>query len=415
MLDYFLKKYNTIIIGGGAAGLMCAWQAAKRGLDVAIIEHTGNLGEKIRISGGGRCNFTNLYSAPDNYISSNPHFCKSALKRFDQHDFIEMVKDHEIKYHEKSYDKKLGNENAPLPSKGQLFCDDTSADILDMLQHGFANEEGTIHLKTKVNNVKKNEDDSYFIRSDKGDFECKNLVIASGGLSIPKIGASNFGYELAKQFGLNIIPPRAALVPLTFDDDLLSKTFELSGISVDASVSCNGTAFREGLLFTHRGLSGPSILQISSYWQDAGELMPIVINLMPNKDILELLKRARKDQPKQLLRSVLSEILPSRLAQFIAKESGHDERIADLSDKKLMEVVKQVNAWEVIPKGSEGYRTAEVTLGGIDTKDVSSKTFEAKNVSGLYFIGEVLDVTGHLGGHNFQWAWSSGWCCAQSL
>lgn len=394
---------------------MCAWQAAKRGVDVAIIEHTGNIGEKIRISGGGKCNFTNLYSAPDNYISSNPHFCKSALKRFDQHDFIELVKANDIPFHEKAYDKKEGNQNAPIHSKGQLFCDKSAVDILEMLSHGFANEDGNIHLGTKVSNVRKTDGGGFIIQTGRDDYECEKLVIASGGLSIPKIGASNFGYELAKQFGLNIIPPKAALVPLTFDDELLSRTSELSGISVDASVSCAGVTFREGLLFTHRGLSGPSILQISSYWQNTAEAKSILINLLPDEDALELLKQARKDQPKQMLRNVLSEMLPARLAQFIAQESGHDERIADLSDKKLAVVARQINAWEITPKGSEGYRIAEVTLGGVDTDDISSKTFEAKNVSGLYFIGEVLDVTGHLGGHNFQWAWSSGWCCAQGL
>jgi len=400
-----VKKFDVIIIGAGAAGMMCALEAAKRGRSVCVIEHTNKVGEKIRISGGGRSNFTNLYCSPDNFLSQNPHFCKSALSRYDQHDFIALVEDHGIAYHEKKYDEKTGNENA----RGQLFCDHSATDIIDMLRSDIEKAGGTFQLGTKVLDVQKNET-GYLIKTDKGDYLCENLVIASGGLSIPKIGASNFGYELAKKFGLNIIPPRAGLVPLTFDGDLLSKTKPLSGVSVDANVSCGGMAFREGLLFTHRGLSGPSILQISSYWHEGEEIR---VNLSPDADVLETLKQARQEQPKKMLHNVLSDFLPSRIAALIAEMSTYDTRMADLSDDKLKSVTGMIAAWVIKPKGSEGYRTAEVTLGGVDTDDISSKTFEAKKADGLYFIGEVLDVTGHLGGHNFQWAWSSGWCAGQ--
>ena len=400
-----MRKYDVIIIGAGAAGMMCALEAAKRGRKVCLIEHTNKVGEKIRISGGGRSNFTNLYCSPENFLSQNPHFCKSALSRYDQHDFIALVEDHDIPYHEKAYDEKTGNENA----RGQLFCDKSATDIIDMLRFGIENLEGKFYLGTKVQDVKK-ADNGFRIKTDKGPFDCESLVIASGGLSIPKIGASNFGYELAKKFGLNIIPPRAALVPLTFDPELLDKTKELSGVAVDASVSNEQAAFREGLLFTHRGLSGPSILQISSYWVEGEE---IKVNLLPDIDVLDTLKKARQEQPKKMLHTVLSDLLPGRLATLIAEMSGYDERVADLSDKKLEAVADLIACWSVKPNGSEGYRTAEVTLGGVDTDEISSKTFEAKKADGLYFIGEVLDVTGHLGGHNFQWAWSSGWCAGQ--
>lgn len=400
-----MQKSDIIVIGAGAAGMMCAWQAALRGRSVRIIEHTRKIGEKIRISGGGRSNFTNLYCSPDNFLSQNPHFCKSALRRFDQHDFIAMIEDHNIVYHEKAYDEKSGNQNA----RGQLFCDNSAQDIISMLRNGIENAGGQFQLETKVKNVEKS-DDGYTLSTDKGDFACDSLVIACGGLSIPKIGASNFGYELAKTFGLNIIAPRAGLVPLTFDADLLSVTKDLSGVSVDAHVSCGDGAFREGLLFTHRGLSGPSILQVSSYWREGDT---VCVNLAPEHDAFEMLKSARRDQPKKILRTILSSILPARIATMVAGLSECDTRIADLSDKKLRTVADVINKWACKPNGSEGYRTAEVTLGGVNTDEISSKTFEAKKSDGLYFIGEVLDVTGHLGGHNFQWAWSSGWCCGQ--
>ncbi len=403
-----MNKFDVIIIGAGAAGLMCGWQAAMRGRKVCIIEHTRKVGEKIRISGGGRSNFTNLYCSPENFLSQNPHFCKSALSRFDQHDFIAYVEDHDIDYHEKPYD-----ENASLHSRGQLFCDNSATDIIDMLRFGFENHEGTFFMDTKVKHTEKT-DEHFILKTSKGNFQCDNLVIASGGLSIPKIGASNFGYELAKQFDLKIIPPRAALVPLTFENDLLEKTKDLSGISVDANVSCEDADstgnFREGLLFTHRGLSGPSILQVSSYWREGKD---ITVNFTPDLDFFDYLKEKRNTHPKQQISTVLSEILPTRFVAFTLGLNEIEGRIADLSDKKLRIVSDFVNSWKITPNGSEGYRTAEVTLGGVDTDEISSKTFEAKKAEGLFFIGEVLDVTGHLGGHNFQWAWSSGWCAGQ--
>jgi hypothetical protein len=403
-----LQNYDVIIIGAGAAGLMCGWQAASRGRSVAIIEHRGKIAEKIRVSGGGKCNFTNLYNSHKNYISNNPHFCKSALQRFSAQNFIALLDERCILHHEKSV-----SEHA----KGQLFCDESATQIIDMLQEGLERNGGHIHLMTKVQSIQnQKQGDGFFLKTDKGNYVCEKLVIASGGLSIPKIGASNFGYEIAKQFGLNIIPPSPALVPLTFDDALLAQTKELSGIALDAVVSCGKTSFREGLLFTHHGLSGPSILQISSYWQAAGGgKTPVIIDMLPDEDAYVWLKEMRQQQAKQVLHNILAKKLAGRLAQFVAAKSGHDTRIADLSDKKLNEVARAINAWEVIPKGSEGYHTAEVTLGGVDTNDVSSKTFEANKVRGLHFIGEVLDVTGHLGGHNFQWAWASAWCCAQGL
>lgn len=402
-----MQNFDVVIIGAGAAGLMCAWQAASRGRSVVVIEHRGKIAEKIRISGGGKCNFTNLYNSPKNYLSNNPHFCKSALKRFTHHDFIALLDERAIPYHE----KQPGKNNAELHSKGQLFCDESAGFVIDMLQQGIEENGGRLHLMSKVTGIEK-QGEHFILITNQRNYKCEKLVIASGGLSIPKIGATNFGYEIAKQFGLNIIPPSAGLVPLTFDDELLAQTKELSGVSIDAKVSCGEASFREGLLFTHRGLSGPSILQISSYWKPK-EL--ITVNMLPDEHAIDWLKEMRGSQAKQVLHNVLAKKLPARLAQFVATNSGHDTRIADLSDKKLNEIATLINAWEIVPKGSEGYRTAEVTLGGVDTNDVSSKTFEANNVKGLHFIGEVLDVTGHLGGHNFQWAWSSSWCCAQSL
>ncbi len=402
-----MKKYNTIIIGAGAAGLMCAWQAGQRGHSVCVIEHTGKIGEKIRISGGGRCNFTNLYSSPDNFLSQNPHFCKSALKRYTNWDFIAVMDDHGIAYHEKPYTEKTGNENA----RGQMFCDHSAGDIIDMLVNGCKASGVQIALKTKVTGTSK-DDNGFSIQTDQGDYHCKNLVIASGGLSIPKIGASNFGYELAKQYGLCVIPPRAALVPLTFDPDLLSKTKPLSGVSLDAKVSCNGKSFREGLLFTHRGLSGPSILQISSYWKD-GDF--IEIDMAPDEDIDEHLETMRENAPKKMIQTVLESIIPSRVSALFSEITDTQKRIGETGNKTIRNVSEMAKMWKITPLGSEGYRTAEVTLGGVDTHCISSKTMEARNVKGLYFIGEVLDVTGHLGGHNFQWAWASAHACAKGL
>lgn len=388
-------KFDVVIIGAGAAGLMCAIEAGKRGRKVLIIDHSKSVGEKIRISGGGRCNFTNINAAPENFLSNNPKFCISALKRFTQHDFIKLVKKHNIYFHEKTL--------------GQLFCNESAQQIIDMLLEECRQAKVQIRLNTKVSKIKK--DEAYFeIRTENEKFISQSLVIASGGLSIPKIGATPFGYEIAKQFGLEVTPVRAGLVPFTFSEEKLSRYKELSGISLDVTVSCNGTTFKEAMLFTHRGLSGPAILQVSSYWKDGQE---ITINLVPEVNIYEYLKDCRQESPRSELHTNLSKFLPKRLAQFLCEENNFSGRLCDFSNDKLKNISDHINNWKIKPDGTEGYRTAEVTLGGVDTNELSSKTFESNKVPGLYFIGEVVDVTGHLGGYNFQWAWSSGFACGQ--
>jgi predicted Rossmann fold flavoprotein len=380
--------HDVIILGAGAAGLMCAGVASQRGRSVLVLEQARHPAEKIRISGDGRCNFTNLHTTPANFLSDNPQFCKSALSGYTQHDFIQLVEKYRIAFHEKT--------------RGQLFCDGSSQQIIDMLLA----ECRAAQLRTgvRISAISKTED-GFAVVTDQGEFRGKVLVVATGGPSIPKMGSSGFGYKIAEQFGLKIVPPRAALVPLTFDAALLAQFKDLSGISVDAAVSCGKTRFDEALLFTHRGLSGPAILQISSYWRVGDD---IVIDLAPQRDVLAELKQARRDHPRQELATVLTSFLPKRLAQTVADRITAPARLADFSDKLLVEVTAAVKAWHVRPNGTEGYRTAEVTLGGVDTSELSSKTFESRSVPGLYFIGEVVDVTGHLGGFNFQWAWSSG-------
>jgi predicted Rossmann fold flavoprotein len=380
-----MQKYDVIIIGAGAAGLMCAAQAAKRGRKVLVIEHTAKIAEKIRISGGGRCNFTNLEILPHKYLSQNPHFCVSALKRYTQFDFIELVKSYKIAYHEKTL--------------GQLFCDESATQIIEMLLSECEKYGAEIITSTKVLSVEA----GYNLRTTNGDFSCESLVIACGGLSIPPIGASSFGYDIAKQFGLNIVPTQAALVPLT-----LGGVAEMAGVSVFAAAKIGKTSFEEGLLFTHKGLSGPAILQISSYWKLGNE---VTINFAPNINVFEKLKELKTQNPKQELKTVIATFLPKKLAYYLCNESS--EKIADLSNKRLQEIADNITALRVKPTGTEGYRVAEVTLGGVDTKEISSKTFEAQKAKGLFFIGEVLDVTGWLGGYNFQWAWSSGYCAGQ--
>lgn len=387
-----------IIIGGGAAGLMCAIEAGARRRSVLVLEHTSKIAEKIRISGGGRCNFTNLYCAPDFYLSQNPHFCVSALNRYTQHDFIKLLETHAIPYHEKE--------------RGQLFCNRSAQDIIRMLVDECARNQVELRTNVQVTDIKKSADHVFEVQTSNGTFSSTALVIACGGLSIPKIGASPFGYQVAKHFGLNIIPTRAGLVPLTFDVSLLNHTKELSGISVDPVhiKSKSGMLFKDAMLFTHRGLSGPAVLQISSYWHPGEE---IELNLTPDDDVVSWLKERRQQQPKAMLHTTLSDLLSKRVAQAILDDLKISGRIADLPDKILHHVAARIEKWTIKPAGSEGYKTAEVTLGGVDTKDLSSKTFESKNVHGLYFIGEVVDVTGHLGGFNFQWAWSSGWSAGQ--
>jgi predicted Rossmann fold flavoprotein len=382
------SSHDVIILGAGAAGLMCAGIAAGRGRSVLVLEQARQPAEKIRISGGGRCNFTNLHTSPANFLSDNPRFCHSALSGYTQHDFIALVETYGIAWHEKT--------------RGQLFCDGSSRQIIDMLLEEC--RAAQLRLGVRIAAIAKNED-GFVVTTDQGEFRGRSLVIATGGPSIPKMGASGFGYKIAEQFGLKIVPPRAALVPLTFDPGLLAQFKELSGISVEAGVSCGNVRFAEALLFTHRGLSGPAILQISSYWRAGEEL---VIDMAPAADVLALLKQSRRDHPRQELATALAGFLPKRLAQTLADGIAGPHRLADFSDKLLSNVAAAVKAWRVGPNGTEGYRTAEVTLGGVDTTELSSKTFEAKSVPGLYFIGEVVDVTGHLGGFNFQWAWSSG-------
>ncbi len=382
------QDHDVIVLGAGAAGLMCAGIAGQRGRSVLLLEQARHPGEKIRISGGGRCNFTNLHTTPANFLSDNPRFCHSALSGYTQHDFIALVDKYGIAWHEKTL--------------GQLFCDGSSRQIVELLLEEC--RSARLRLGVRISVIAKSGD-GFAVATDQGEFRCQSLVVATGGPSIPKMGASGFGYRIAEQFGLGIVSPRAALVPLTFDPAMLAHFKELAGVSVDARVSCRKTRFDEALLFTHRGLSGPAILQISSYWR-AGE--GIVIDMVPEIDVLARLKQLRRAHPRQELATALAGLLPRRLAQTIADTIGGPDRLADFPDRLLSEVAAAVKEWHVRPNGTEGYRTAEVTLGGVDTTELSSKTFEAKSVPGLYFIGEVVDVTGHLGGFNFQWAWSSG-------
>jgi len=390
-----MRDLDVLVLGGGAAGLMCAIEAGKRGRKVAVIDHARRPAEKIRISGGGRCNFTNLHSTPANFLSQNPRFCVSALKRYTQHDFLGLVEKHRIPWHEKTL--------------GQLFCDESAKDIIRMLLAELEQVGGTLQLETEIKAVEK-PDDRFSVATSRGPLQAKSLVIATGGPSIPKMGGTGFGYDVARQFGLNVIAPRAALVPLTFTDANKALCGRLAGVSVDAKVSFQKTTFREGLLFTHRGLSGPSILQISSYWQEG---KPIAVNLVPETDVFESLRDARGESPRQDLKTALGQLLPNRLADELSDVFSLKGRLADQSDKVLRRAADHLNRWQLTPVGTEGYRTAEVTLGGVDTKELSSKTLESSKVPGLFFIGEVVDVTGHLGGFNFQWAWSSGHAAGQ--
>jgi len=390
------SQYDIIIIGAGAAGLMCGAVAGARGKSVLIIDHAQKAGEKIRISGGGRCNFTNIHCRPDNFISQNPHFAKSALSRYSPYDFIDLVKRYNIDFHEKT--------------KGQLFCDGRSQQIIDMLLAECEKAGNEIRLSTKVLDISKFES-GFVVTTNHQSLNADKVVIACGGPSIPKMGASGFGYKIAEKFGLEVVTPVPALVPLTFTDGLKAPLKALSGVSADSRVLHEKASFDEALLFTHRGLSGPAILQISSYWEPGDA---ITINLAPSIDILEALKTARLDSPRQSPKVWLSQYMPARLSEFIASNIKQ-LRLADMNDMALTNLALMVNEWRVKPAGSEGFRTAEVTKGGVDTNGLSSKTMEAAKVSALYFIGEVVDVTGHLGGHNFQWAWASGVACGQAI
>ncbi|MDA0305829.1 MAG: NAD(P)/FAD-dependent oxidoreductase [Proteobacteria bacterium] len=388
-----MQDFDIIIIGAGAAGLMCAVEANKRKRRVLVLERASKVGQKIRISGGGRANFTNRHVSDSDFLSDNPRFCISALKRYTQHDFIALVEKHGISYHERDH--------------GQLFCDGSAQQIIDLLM----DEARGVSIQTAatVRNVSKDEN-TFTVKTDRGNFQAPSLVIATGGPSIPKMGSSRFGYDIARQFGLKVIDPRPGLVPLTFDADTLASLDGLAGISLEATVRLGKVRFSEALLFTHRGLSGPVILQISSYWRQGDT---ITIDLLPGVDVFQYLKEAKDSQPKKEVRTVLAQYLPARLAQRMVEWVGGDGRMAEASDKTLRLLAGRINAWRVTPKGSEGERTAEVTVGGVDTRELSSKTMQANAVPGLYFIGEAVDVTGHLGGFNFQWAWASGHACGQ--
>jgi hypothetical protein len=391
-------KWDVVVIGAGAAGMICAAEAGRRGRTVLVLESGKAPGEKIRISGGGRCNFTNLHASPAQFLSASPHFCISALSRFTQQNFVARVARHRIGWHEKAL--------------GQLFCDGSATQIVDMLLAEMKEAGVQLRLKAQVQYVEKTRD-GFTLQLAEGDvLECGALVVATGGKSIPKMGATDFGYRLAQQFGVAVTQTRPALVPLTFDGALLEQLSALAGVALPARVGCGKTTFEEALLFTHRGLSGPAILQISSYWREGDE---IAIDLLPGIDALEALRAARQQNGKQSASSFLASLLPRRLAKDIADTSDYAGALGGLPDAKLKTLAAQLNDWRIRPAGSEGYRTAEVTLGGVDTKALDSRTMQARGVPGLYFIGEVVDVTGWLGGYNFQWAWSSGWCAGQAV
>ena len=389
------EQFDVIVVGAGAAGMMSAIEAGKRGRKVLLVDHAKKIGEKIRISGGGRCNFTNIHTHPSKFISNNPKFVISALKQYTQNNFIDLIKKHNIKFHE----KKLG----------QLFCDESAQQIIDMLLLECEMAKVVLKKDTTIDDIDK-QDDKYFIVVGSDKYFCQSLIVATGGLSIPKIGASKFGYDIAQKFGLKVIETLPALVPLTFSEKILAICKELTGLSVEAVVSFKKTFFEEGMLFTHRGLSGPSILQISSYWKLGDN---IKVNLSPKLDVDKFLNERKISNPKQDISITVSEILPKRLAHIICNENNVNGNICELSNKVLTSLSNSINAWAINPTGTEGYRTAEVTLGGIDTEEISSKTMMSNKHPGLFFIGEVVDVTGHLGGYNFQWAWSSGYVAGQ--
>jgi predicted Rossmann fold flavoprotein len=399
-ISVYSEPFDTVILGAGAAGMMCAIHAGAKGGKVLILDHAKEPGEKIRISGGGRCNFTNLGTSAKNFLSGNPHFAKSALGRYTQHDFIALVEKHGIAWHEKTL--------------GQLFCDHSAKDIIAMLLDEMAKANCQLRLRTTLEEIVKTEDG--FLLSLGGDgaskVHCRNVVVACGGKSIPKMGATGFGYQLAAQFDLAVTETRPALVPLTFGEDVMDGIREIAGVASDARVSCGKTSFDEAILFTHRGLSGPAILQISSFWR---EKQPIKVGFLPKISIAEGLLSAKRGNPRQQIGTALGEIIPKRLATYLVGLHDWTGPIGEASDRRLTEIGSTVQGWEIYPIGTEGYRTAEVTLGGVDTNGLNSRTMEAKSVPGLYFIGEVVDVTGWLGGYNFQWAWSSGWAAGTAI
>ena len=390
------KQFDVAVIGAGAAGMMCAAVAGQRGKSVVLIDHAGKLAEKIRISGGGRCNFTNLHATPENYLSANPHFCKSALARYTQWDFIALVDRHRIAWHEKEL--------------GQLFCDESSKLIVRLLLDECEAAGVRIETDCAVQQARRG-DEGFALDTARGALSCASLVVASGGLSIPKMGASGFGYELARQFGLAVLPTRAALVPLTLSGRHLDDYADLSGLGLPAvTAECENQSFRAGFLITHRGLSGPAILQISSYWEPG---KPLHLDLLPDLDAAEALAAQQRERPAAELKTVLGEWLPKRLAQRLCELRFGNRLMRQYHPGELRDIAAALRRWPVTASGTEGYRTAEVTLGGVDTRELSSTTMESRRVPGLYFIGEVVDVTGHLGGYNFQWAWASGYAAGQ--
>ncbi|STX50737.1 flavoprotein [Legionella busanensis] len=388
-------KVDVIIVGAGAAGMMCAIEAGARGRQVLILDKSNKPGKKILMSGGGRCNFTNLYASPDQFISHNPHFCKSALSRYTQWDFIELVKRHKIAFYEKT--------------QGQLFCEEKSQQIVDMLLAECKKNKVTIQLNHSIQSISK-KDKQFIVQCQHATYQSDSLVIASGGLSIPTLGASPFGYQLAAQFGLQVYPTRAGLVPFTLHDKDKEQLSALTGNSLDGSVSCNDISFQEKVLFTHRGLSGPAILQISSYWLPG---QPIFIKFLPELDLYQELLQAQISSPDSYLKTILGNYTAKRILDVLYNNYPIDKPIKQFSSKQLQDIAQVLQNWSIKPNATEGYRTAEVTLGGVDCNELSSQTFETKKVPGLFFIGEVLDVTGWLGGYNFQWAWSSGWAAGQ--
>ena len=389
---------DVVIIGAGAAGLMCAIEAGKRGRSVIVLDHANKAGKKILMSGGGRCNFTNMEVEPSNYISNNPHFCKSALSRYNQWDFLALISRYRIPYHEREY--------------GRLFCNDSAKDILAMLLTECENAGVTIQLNTSINAIEQGEQ-QFQLTTNQGNFIAQSLVIATGGLSIPKMGATPLGYKIAEQFGIKVLPTRAGLVPLTLQPDDKEKFSVLSGIAVPCTVSdAHGQVFTENLLFTHRGLSGPAVLQISSYWR-AGEA--ITLNLLPHISLSDELKTKRQQKINSTLKTLLAQYLPKNLLSCLLPEQLLNTVLQDCSNQQIQQLAEQLHHWTIKPNGTEGYRTAEVTIGGVDCNELSSKTMASHKVPNLYFIGEVVDVTGWLGGYNFQWAWSSAWCAGQAV
>ena len=393
-----MDVFDAVVIGAGAAGMMCAIEAGKRGRRVLVIDHAKAAGEKIRISGGGRCNFTNIHTAPDRFLSSNPGFCISALRRYRPQAIIALIEGAGIAWHEKTL--------------GQLFCDDSAQQVVDLLLSGMRRTGVELRLGCAANNIEP-DGEGFRLIAGGAPVSCRSLVIATGGKSIPKMGATGFGYDVARQFGLGVTETRPGLAPLTFETGLLERTRPLAGVATPVRASAGKACFEEALLFTHRGLSGPAILQISSYWREG---QPIVVDLAPGVDVFADMKAARAEHGRQSATAALARHLPRRLAQWVADEQGMaGGNLADLSDVRLKALAGAVNAWTLKPVGSEGYRTAEVTLGGVDTRDLDQRTLAARAAPNLYFIGEVVDVTGWLGGYNFQWAWASGWSAGQAV